>query len=117
MKLRRYKSPTRPRRRNPFDPPPTSPVANPVHSHFSAVGALRRKRLPNSAPCTPDGYATHTECILHPSAPILHVRYRYVCTACARPPAPRRAFLMHRTRPARNPNPGPNPGPNPEETP
>lgn len=111
MKLRRYKSPTRPRRRNPFAPPPTSPT---VRVGASAhPGALRRKPRANSATCTPDGYAAHIECILHPSAPILHVDYQYVCTACARPAPPRRAFPMHRTRPARNPN----PGPNPEETP
>lgn len=114
MKLRRYKSPTRPRRRNPFEPPPTSPTSPTRRVGASAhPGALRRKPRADSGTCTPDGYAAHIECILHPNAPILRVDYQYVCTACAQPAPPRRTFPMHRTRPARNPN----PGPNPEETP
>lgn len=105
MRLQRRKSPTRPRRRNPFAPPPTNPIVTARRSPVAHHGQLRRKRRADSSPCAPDGYATHVECILHPDAPILHVRYHYVCTSCAQPPTPRREFPMHRTRPARKETP------------
>ena len=116
-------SPARPRiRQNPLTPRrlpryprhEAPPVQRARRARGVATRSIRRRRArrqpcplvtfghrrsapqapPNSAPCTPDGYATHIECILHPNAPILHVRYRSVCTACAASRAARASLPM-----------------------